>query len=155
MKKTSVLIVLLFVLVFVGWSQRIPLERDSNCPTKYIPLAISKIVTGNPSSGVTLFEITDLDTQCYKEIRLFVHVMNNSYTTNPFTNTSYLYVSAFHGIGTGSWSYFSDRMPMKFTSEIGGLSIIPVIGNKTRIVVFGYNLPAVQLSVDAAAYLVK
>ena len=125
------------------------------CPTKYLVLAKTKKVKGNPSKGVKLFEITDLNTECYKELRLFVHVMNDSYKKYPFIKKAYMKINAYHAIGKGSWAYYTERFPMKFTSEFYGFSQIPVIGEKTRIVVYGYYMPHVKLKVDVAAYLVK
>lgn len=156
MKRTNVLVVMtglfLLILLFGCIPQQAQIE---SCPTKYQVLAANKIVVGNPRGGVILFEIADLDTRCYKELRVFVHVMNDSYTTKPFTAGSSMIIKAFHAIGSGSWNYFSEQFPMKYTSEFHGFSQIPVIGEKTRIVVFGYNMPDVKLKVDVAAYLVK
>ena len=138
--------------------QKAPLQLQAKkecCPTKYLALAKTKKVKGNPSTGVKLFEITDLNTKCYKEIRLFVHVMNDSYKNYPFTNKAFMTICAYHAIGKGSWAYYTERFPMKFTSEFHGFSQIPVIGEKTRIVVYGYYMPPVKLKVDVAAYLVK
>lgn len=156
MKRTNVFVVMagLFLLVLLFGCIPQQAQIDS-CPTKYQVLAANKIVAGNPSGGVILFEIADLDTKCYKELRVFVHVMNDAYATKPFTAASNLQIKAFHAIGSGSWTYFSEQFPMKYTSEIFGLSLIPVIGETTRIVVFGYNMPKVKLKVDVAAYLVK
>jgi hypothetical protein len=64
-------------------------------------------------------------------------------------------IRAFHGIGNGSWGYYSEEFPMEFTSEFHGFIEIPVVGDTTRLVVSGYNMPAVNLKVDVAAYLVK
>ncbi|MDQ1350329.1 MAG: hypothetical protein QG657_630 [Acidobacteriota bacterium] len=143
------------LILFLGYFSPQAQAQIESCPTKYQALAVSKIVEGNPSGGVILFEIADLDTKCYKELRVYVHVMNDAYTTKPFTAGSNLQIKAYHAIGSGSWNYFSEQFPMKYTSEIYGLSLIPVIGEKTRIVVFGYNMPKVKLKVDVAAYLVK
>lgn len=128
--------------------------EGAECDTKYAALAETLPVTGDPSGGIQLFEVTDLNTACFEELRLFVHVMNDDYETSPFTSDARLVLRAFHGIGQGSWGYFSEEFPMRFTSELHGFSQIPVIGETTRLVVFGYNLPAVQLKVDVAAYLV-
>ena len=125
------------------------------CPTKYMALAETEKVTGNPSGWVTLFEASDIDTECYKELRIYVHVMNNYYESKPFPSTAYFFIRAFHGIGRGSWSYYSEQFPREYTSELSGFIQIPVIGDKTRIVVSGYDTPDVELDVDVAAYLVK
>lgn len=126
------------------------------CPTKYIALAESAKVTGNPVGWVKLFEATDIDTACYKELRVYVHVMNDYYESKPFRSTSYFYIGAFHGIGRGSWSYYtSEDFRMEYTSGLDGFVEIPIIGDKTRIVVSAYDTPDVELEVDVAAYLVK
>jgi hypothetical protein len=101
------------------------------------------------------FEVVELDTKCYKDLRIFVHVMNDSYKTNPFTVGSTMAINALHAIGSGSWNYYSEQFSMKYASEMHGFSQIPVIGEKTRIVIYGYNMPEVKLKVDVAAYLVK
>ena len=125
------------------------------CDTSYSALAETLPATGDPAGGVKLFQEKALDTACFDELRLFVHVMNDDYEASPFTSGARLVIYAYHGIGQGSWSYFSEEFPMRFTSELHGFSRIPVVGEKTRLVVFGYNLPAVELEVDVAAYLVK
>lgn len=64
-------------------------------------------------------------------------------------------IAAFHSIGKGSWGYFSQEFPKKYTSEFNGYVDIPIIGEKTRLVITGYNMPGVDLEVDVAAYLIK
>jgi hypothetical protein len=158
MKRANVLAAMpgLFLLILLfGCIPPQAQAQIESCPTKYQALAVSKIVEGNPLGGVILFEIPDLDTKCYKELRVFVHVMNDAYATKPFTAGSNLQIKAYHAIGSGSWNYFSEQFPMKYTSEFHGFSQIPVVGEKTRIVVFGYDMPKVKLKVDVAAYLVK
>jgi len=156
MKRANVLAAMaglfLLILLFGCIPQQAQIE---SCPTKYQALAVDKIVVGNPSSGVILFEIADLDTKCYKELRVFVQIMNDAYATKPFTAGSTMQIKAYHAIGSGSWTYFSEQFPMKYTSEFFGFSQIPVVGEKTRIVVSGYNMPNVKLKVDVASYLVK
>ncbi len=155
MKKLFLFPVLgLLVLAFLnnGYGQN---TSNTNCPTKYVALAKTAVVTGKPGGWTNLFEVTDLETVCYKEVRIFVHVFNNSYKTLPFPPNAKMTISAFHGIGKGSWSYFSKEFPQKFTSEFHGFVDIPVIGEKTRLVVSGYNMPGVILEVDVAAYLVR
>jgi hypothetical protein len=125
------------------------------CPTKYLTLAKTKKVKGNPLTGIKLFEKTDLNTKCYKELRLFVHVMNDSYKKHPFSTKAFMMINAYHSIGKGSWVYYTENFPKKYTSEFHGFSQIPVMGEKTRIVVYGYFMPSVKLKVDIAAYLVK
>lgn len=161
MKTKSILLVLCMLLtggIYLQGQkhQKAPLQMQAQkewCPTKYLALAKTKKVKGNPAGRVILFEITDLNTKCYKEIRLFVHVMNNSYNNYPFTEKTYMTINAYHAIGEGSWTYYTERFPRKFTSEFHGFIQIPVIGEKTRIVVFGYYMPPVELNVDVAAYL--
>ncbi len=156
MKRTSILsmsILLFLCLFFIGSNYQPAQTRE--CPTRYQALAKTKMVQGNPSRGVVLYEIKNLNTRCYKNLRIFVHVMNDYYKTKPFTRNSYLTITAYHGIGTGSWSYYTRKFPKKYTSELHAYCQIPVMGNTTRLVVFGYNLPAVKLKVDVAAYLVK
>ncbi len=156
MKRKNVFVVMLGLFLLILGFECIPQQaRIEACQTKYQVLAANKIVTGNPSGGVILFEVLDLNTRCYKDLRIFVHVMNNSYKTKPFPAGSTMTIGAFHGIGSGSWKYFTEQFSMKYTSEFQGFSQIPVIGEKTRIVVFGYNMPDVKLIVDVAAYLVK
>jgi len=156
MKRTNVFVVMLGLFLLILGFECIPQQAQIEaCQTKYQVLAADKKVTGNPSGGVILFEVVDLNTKCYKDLRIFVHVMNNSYKTKPFTAGSTMTIGAFHGIGSGSWNYFTEQFSMKYTSEFQGFSQIPVIGEKTRIVVVGYNMPDVKLVVDVAAYLVK
>jgi len=131
-----------------NWNQKL------DAPTKYMALAETEKVIGDPSGGVILFE-TYIETKGYKELRVFVHVMNRSYKTNPFCSDDYMTIRAYHGIGRGSWGYYSREFPMKYLSEFHGFIQIPVIGDKTRMVVFGYNMPGVELEVDVAAYLVN
>jgi len=131
-----------------NWNQK------SDAPPKYMALAETEKVIGNPSGGVILFE-TYIDTKGYKELRVFVHVMNMSYKTNPFSSNDYMTIRVYHGIGRGSWGYYSGEFAMKYTSEFNGFIQILVIGDKTRMVVFGYNMPGVELEVDVAGYLVN
>ena len=157
--KTTVQLALLATLAVLltaaACANTAPAPEGAKCGTKYVALAETLPVTGDPAGGVTLFEVTDLDTACFDELRVFVHVMNEAYETAPYTSDARLVVRAFHGIGQGSWGYFSQEFPMQFTSQLHGFSQIPVMGETTRLVVFGYNLPAVELEVDVAAYLVE
>ncbi|MCU0285713.1 MAG: hypothetical protein MUF15_04870 [Acidobacteria bacterium] len=154
MKRTIVLIAMsILVLLSICVPQQGQLEPCTS--TKYQALAVNKIVVGNPTAGIVLFEVIELDTKCYKDLRIFVHVMNDSYQTKPFTGVSSMNIFAYHAIGSGSWSYYSEKFPMKLTSEFAGYCQIPVIGEKTRIVILGYNMPDVKLKVDVAAYLLK
>jgi hypothetical protein len=156
MKRANVLAAMSGLFLLILLCGCIPQQAQiESCPTKYQALAVDKIAVGNPSGGVILFEIADVNTKCYKELRIFVHVMNDSYETTPFTAGSNMQIKAYHAIGSGSWNYFSEQFPMKYTSEFHGFSQIPVVGEKTRIVVLGYNMPNVKLKVDVAAYLVK
>lgn len=132
-----------------------PPDEPARCGTRYQALAETLPVTGDPAGGVELFEVSGVDTACFDELRVFVHVMNNAYETDPFPADARMVVYAYHGIGNGSWAYHSDEFPMRFTSELHGFSRIPVMGETTRLVAFGYNLPGVELEVDVAAYLVK
>ena len=158
MKKTvqwALLATLAVLLMAVAGANTSPAPEGAKCGTRYVALAETLPATGDPSGGVTLFEVTDLDTACFDELRVFVHVMNDAYETSPYTSGSRLVVRAFHGIGQGSWGYFSQEFPMQYTSQLHGFSQIPVMGETTRLVVFGYDLPAVELEVDVAAYLVR
>jgi hypothetical protein len=155
MKKSyiSIMLMIFFLCVLnIGCNNHDSIET---CPTKYTALAETEKVTGDPSKGIKLFEITDIDTKCYKELRIFVHVMNDYYETKPFTSNAFMTITAFHGIGTGSWGYYSEKFPMKYTSEFHGFVQIPVMGDKTRLVVFGYYMPDVELKVNVASYFVK
>lgn len=125
------------------------------CGTRYAALAETLPANGDPAGGVKLFEASGVDTACFDELRLFVHVMNDHYEASPFTANARLAIYAYHGIGRGSWAYFSEEFPMRVTSELHGFSRIPVVGETTRLTVFGYNLPAVEVEVDVAAYLVE
>lgn len=123
-------------------------------PTEYRALAQTHRVTPG-ADYATLFEADKIDTKHCKELRLFVHVMNNAYEHAPFPSGSSLTISAFHGIGRGSWCFFSARFEQRYTSELDGFVQIPVIGEVTRIVVSGRHLPTVELEVDVAALLVR
>lgn len=145
------IILILFSFVSVG-CQHMPVKC---CATEYRVFVETHKVNGMPTGGVKLFEISGVDINGIDELRVFVHVMNDSYATKPFPSNSYMTITAYHGIGTGSWAYHTEKFTRKYTSEFHGYTKIPVIGNITRIAVFGYNMPNVELKVDMAGQLVR
>lgn len=151
MKKTLFIVLLCLIFFLIG-CERNEIER---CDTKYQALLEDHIVTGDPSGGVQLFEIKDLDTKCYKQLRIFIHVMNDHYETDPFPTNVRIFFGAYHEIGSGSWAFFTKNFLMEYTSELHGFAEIPIIGEKTRIAAIGYYMPAVEVKVCVAAYFVK
>jgi len=123
--------------------------------TEYRALAQTHKVLADAAGSTMLFEEQSINTRNCKELRLFVHVMNKAYKSAPFTPGSSLTISAFHSIGQGSWCFFSAQFEQKVTSELFGFVQIPVIGEVTRIAVFGRAMPPVELEVDVAALIVR
>jgi len=154
MAALTVILTLVVASVFVPIGPAGSSTPPDECPpTSYSVLLDRAQVWGGVR--VDLFELRDIDTSCFKEIRLFVHVWNEDYRRNPFRRGARISISGFHNTPGGSWTYFTEDFPMSVTSYIDGVAYIPVVGDRFRVVGWGFNLPNVLLEVTVTAYLVR
>lgn len=117
-------------------------------------LAENKVVnTGNEYTKVLYEE--RLLTKNYKTLRVFAHIFNEAYKENPIPQNASFSISAFYGIGQGSWGYFSKTFYYKSTSGWDGLVDIPIIGETTRISIYSKSMQHTTLKVDVVGVLLS
>ena len=144
MKRKKILYILFPLLLLVGCNTQ-PQPKQFN-------LAEKKITHTEDNFSNELYSKM-VNTKGYKTLRLFVHIYNDDYKQNPLPQNSNFTVHAYYGIGRGSWGYFSKTFPYKSTSGWGGVVEIPVVGEKTRISIYGKALKNRKIEVDVAGSL--
>ena len=139
-----------YLLIYI--SLTLFLGCSSQPKLKQFELAEQRTVHTDEEYSSTLYE-TVVDTKGYKTLRLFVHIYNDEYKKSPLSTNSRFSISAFYGIGRGSWGYFNQKFPYKSTSGWDGVVDIPIVGEKTRIGIYGTKMKNRVLEIDIAATL--
>ena len=142
--KIQHIFTLVILIIFMGCTK--------NPKIIQFELAEKHIVNTKNKESQALYE-QRIVTKDFKTLRLFVHINNQAYKESPFSTDSKFIVYAYYGIGNGSWGYFSKEFSYKSTSGWGGVVEIPVIGNQTRISVYGREMKNKKIEVDIAATL--
>jgi len=112
----------------------------------------NKIVHTGDAYSKALYE-KKLKTKGYKTLRLFVHINNEAYRSNPISENAEFKVIAYYAIGQGSWGYYDKTFTYRSTSGWSGVADIPVVGDVTRISVYASKMQNKVLKVDIVATL--
>ena len=115
-------------------------------------LAENRVVHIGDVYSKALYE-KKLKTQGYKTLRIFVHINNEAYRSNPISPNAEFSVIAYYAIGQGSWGYYEKTFTYRSTSGWSGVAHIPVVGDVTRISVYATNMQNKVLKVDIVATL--
>lgn len=108
-------------------------------------------------TGDSLLEFKAIDVGGFRTGRLFVQVIQSDFYKNEgkFTRDSKLRVACFHRTKSGSNLYFEKEIPMTVKTYIGGWVEIPIIGPELRVIVWGDNVPKLEMKGDCTLYLLK
>jgi len=91
------------------------------------------------------------------ELPFFVQVLRSDFQQNRggFTPDAKLRVACFHNTKNGSHHYFEKEIPMTFGAYINGWVEIPIIGPELRVIVWGDNIPKLEMTANCTIYLLK
>jgi len=143
--KSLIRIVMFLVWFLQGCSTVQPDMRQSE-------LAENRVVHIGDEYSKSLYE-TKLKTQGYKTLRIFAHINNEAYRSNPISQNAEFKIIAYYAIGKGSWGYYEKRFPYMSTSGWSGVADIPIVGDITRICVCAINMQNREIKVDIVATL--
>jgi hypothetical protein len=159
MKKNNFLLYVLLTLICIA---AIGMSAVAQTTTSQLPNAVTpKFVDIGPISyqtfptayGMPIVGEYTIQTLGYSEIRFFVHVFVDNYQTTPIQNAK-LYITMFHTIKGGSWSYSYNTINSTVTSYINGYVNEKIIGKTLRILVKPENMPAGPYRVEVSYYLI-
>jgi hypothetical protein len=127
--------------------------------TRYVEqLALTNLLTVpepiGPGYGI-LFDET-LDSGGYDELRVWVHLFVRNYASSPVTPNTRLILRFLHGFDQAeSFDYEQRTLTSSGTSYINGYGVVPVIGDRTRVLCHPENLPAGPYDLFMNYYLVR
>jgi hypothetical protein len=99
---------------------------------------------------------TKIEVDGWKEIRLWVHVFIDNYTTTPLTANANLQMRFMHDCGSGSFDYEIANIHFNgTTSYINGYAIKPIIGKELRLLCHPTNLPTGPYTLGVTYLLVR
>lgn len=152
--KTTIVAVIAVLLITS------PCPRAATDDWRYDVLAQNKIIKPaaiTSKAGDNLLEFTTINVGGFRTARFFVQVLQSDFQKNQgnFTRDARLRVTCFHGIKNGSSHYFEKEIPMAFTTYINGWVEIPIIGPELRVIVWGDNIPKLEMKADCTIYLLK
>jgi hypothetical protein len=127
---------------------------------RYEVLAQDKVIEADAITSPTynkLLEFSSIGVGGFRTARFFVEIRQADLDGDQgkFTKDAKLRVSVFHNTKGGSHDYREAEIPMDVTTYLSGLVEIPVIGPDLRIIVWGDNLPKVQMTAESTLYLLK
>lgn len=122
-----------------------PVKKIEFPLTKFVEAIKDQTITTIPEPTGPGYEVLfdlPITVDGWKEIRVWVHVMNDNYETTPVTAAAQLELRFLHGFTHGSFDYEKAVIPWNgFTSYINGYTIKPVIGKSLRVMCHPANLP--------------
>jgi hypothetical protein len=127
---------------------------------RYEVLAQDKVIKAaaiTSKAGDNLLEFKTISVGGFRTARFFVQVLRSDFQKNRggFTPDAKLRVACFHNTKNGSHHYFEKEIPMTFGAYINGWVEIPIIGPELRVIVWGDNIPKLEMSADCTIYLLK
>ena len=127
---------------------------------RYEVLAQDKVIKAaaiTSKAGDNLLEFKTIDVGGFRTARFFVQVLQSDFQKNQgsFTRDAKLRVACFHSTKNGSSHYFEKELPMTVASYINGWVEIPIIGPELRVIVWGDNIPKLEMTANCTIYLLK
>lgn len=131
----------------------------ASASTTYVELFKDKFITGatqpvGPGYDVLFDERVKVDG--WTEIRVWVHVFIEKYSTTPLTSAAKLQLRFMHDFGRDSFDYESADIPFGgVTSYIDGYAIKPIIGRELRLLCHPIGMPPGPYTMSVTYLLVR